>query len=95
MNGSPMTIDPTRLKQLAVSENGFVFDPYTGHTFTLNATGIAVLEGLKRGDSLEQIAAALSAGFDLDGSEDLARDVDDFVVRLCEHGLSARLEDGS
>ncbi len=55
MTGPPMTIDLTHLKQLAVSENGFVFDPYTGHTFTLNATGIAVLA--------EWLLADLLAGY--------------------------------
>src|SRR5205085_12462462 len=31
------------LKDLAISETGFVFDPYTGATFTTNATGHCVL----------------------------------------------------
>ena len=29
----------THLKDLALSDTGFVFDPYTGATFTTNATG--------------------------------------------------------
>jgi len=82
-----MSRDTSHLKQLAINENGFVFDPRTGHTFTLNATGLAVLEGLKRGAEAEEIVAELSATFELEGSEDLARDVDDFVARLREYAL--------
>jgi PqqD family protein of HPr-rel-A system len=90
-----MTFDASHLKQLAINDNGFVFDPHTGHTFTLNATGLAVLEALKRGELAEQIAEKLSADFDLDGSEDLGRDVEDFVARLQEYALIAANPEGS
>ena len=42
-----------RLRQLAVSDTGFVFDPQTGQSFTVNATGRLVLDCLKRSDGLE------------------------------------------
>ncbi|MBW2455116.1 MAG: HPr-rel-A system PqqD family peptide chaperone [Deltaproteobacteria bacterium] len=90
-----MSLNPSHLKQLAINDNGFVFDPRTGHTFTLNATGVAVLEALKRGEPIEQIAAELTESFELEGSEDLARDVDDFVARLREYALLASSPEGS
>ena len=82
-----MELDVSRLKQLAVNESGFVFDPLTGHTFTLNDTGIAVLQRLKDGSSPDAVADDIMELFELDGSEDVSRDVDDFVSRLREHGL--------
>ena len=38
--------DLNRLRDLALSDTGFVFDPCSGATFTVNATGLAVLKGL-------------------------------------------------
>lgn len=81
------TLDVSRLKQLAINESGFVFDPVTGHTFTLNETGLAVLRRLQEGADVDRIVAELTSQFELDGSEDLPRDVDDFVSRLHEQGL--------
>ena len=82
-----MTWDFSRLRQLAINDSGFVFDPLTGHTFTLNDTGLAVIRALKQGEDLDQIVAELGEGFELDGIEDIARDVEDFMGRLREHGL--------
>lgn len=82
-----MTLDVSRLRQLAINESGFVFDPLTGHTFTLNDTGLAVLQAIKQGQEPELVVEQLAEQFELDGSEDVARDVDDFLSRLREHGL--------
>jgi PqqD family protein of HPr-rel-A system len=82
-----MTLDFSRLRQLAINDSGFVFDPLSGHTFTLNDTGLAVVRALTHGASLDQIAAELGEAFELDGAEDVARDVEDFMSRLKEHGL--------
>ncbi len=82
-----MDLDTTRLRQLAVNESGFVFDPVTGHTFTLNDTGLTVLQALKQGTPFDELVDRLQEAFELDGSEDVARDVDDFLARLREHGL--------
>jgi PqqD family protein of HPr-rel-A system len=82
-----MALQVMRLRQLAVSDSGFVFDPLTGHTFTVNATGLAILAGLKAGRELDAIAAELAEAFEPEGGEDYQRDVDDFVLRLREHGL--------
>ncbi|MCA9625964.1 MAG: HPr-rel-A system PqqD family peptide chaperone [Myxococcales bacterium] len=75
------------LRQLAVSDAGFVFDPMSGHTFSVNPTGKQVLAMLKDGHDLEAITGALAEQFELEGGEDLTRDVEDFVARLREYGL--------
>ncbi len=80
-------MDVSRLRQLAVSDSGFVFDPVTGHTFTVNAAGLVVLGGLKEGLAADDIVSRLREELELDGSEDVGRDVDDFLARLREHGL--------
>jgi len=82
-----MTVDTTKLRQLAISDAGFVFDPMSGHTFSVNPTGRRVLSLLKEGQDTDAIAARLAEEFELEGGEDLARDVEDFLARLREHAL--------
>jgi PqqD family protein of HPr-rel-A system len=71
-----------RIRDLAVSETGFVFDPYSGATFTANATGLAILNALKDGADRAAIGEALEAEFDVLESADLSRDIDEFVGLL-------------
>ncbi len=55
--------DGGRIKQLAVSDTGFVFDPQTGQSFTVNRTGRLVLDCLKdlqEDEGLELAARQLS-----------------------------------
>jgi PqqD family protein of HPr-rel-A system len=80
-------LDPSRLRTLAISESGFLFDPVTGHTFNVNATGLSVIHALKSGKSEEEIRQELTEAFEQEGGEDVARDVEEFLDRLREHGL--------
>ncbi len=74
------------LQNLAISDSGFVFDPCSGATFTLNATGLAVLLALRDGLSLAAVVARLAERFE--GLGGAAReDVLDFVQMLRQHGL--------
>lgn len=80
-------LDTSRLRALAVSDAGFVFDPLTGHTYNLNASAVRVLAALKDGTAPDAIAAALADAFDVEPEADLARDVEEFISQLREHGL--------
>ena len=42
-------------KKLAISESGFVFDPTTGESFSLNETGAEILNLMRDGKSDEEI----------------------------------------
>lgn len=79
----------SKLFDLAVSDSGFVFDPYTGATFTVNATGLTILQGLKEGLEREALLAKLGDAFDVDGA-DLERDLDEFVGLLRQNHLVPR-----
>lgn len=60
--------DAGRIKQLAVSDTGFVFDPQTGQSFTVNRTGRIVLDCLKdlqEEEGLELASKQLSARCDV------------------------------
>ncbi len=77
------------LRDLALSETGFVFDPYTGATFTTNATGRCVLEALREDLSRAEIAERLRTRFapSADGPGDLDNDISEFIHLLRQHGV--------
>jgi len=75
-----------KLKDLAVSESGFVFDPYSGATFSVNASGLCLLEGLKDGLDRAGLLGRLEERFDTTGA-DLERDLDEFLTLLRHNGV--------
>lgn len=77
-----------RLKDLAVSDSGFVFDPYTGQSYSVNGTGLAILRALKEGADREAVVAGLAEHFDT-GAADLHRDLDEFLHLLRQSGILA------
>lgn len=76
-----------RLSQLALSDEGFVFDPQTGDSFQVSETGIAVLRALKEGRSDEEVAQQLVANFEV-SPEEARRDCTDFRSQLKNFGLA-------
>ncbi len=82
-----MAIQAAHLRELALSDSGFVFDPMTGHTFTVNPSGLRILRWLKDGVELEEVAHRLANDFEVQPGEDPARDVQDFLAQLRECGL--------
>lgn len=40
---------------LSINQNGFVFDPVTGESYTLNPTGLEMLSLLQEGKTREEI----------------------------------------
>ena len=70
-----------RLRSLALNPDGFAFDPTTGESYTLNGTGLIVLEGLREGLSPDEVAARLVERFEV-SEEEASRDVDDFLDHL-------------
>ncbi len=74
------------LSHLALSDNGFLFDSSTGHTYTLNSTGTSILKRLIRGLGIQQIITELAKEYDT-SDEVLARDFDQFFHFLKNLGL--------
>jgi hypothetical protein len=73
--------DATTLERLALSQSGFLFDPMSGHSFTLNETGVAVLEALQKNRDLRELRKVLIAEYDVDEST-LDRDLLEFLGSL-------------
>jgi hypothetical protein len=67
--------------ELTVNKEGFVFDPSGGEMFTINTTGLRILEGLKKQKSIVVIARELSRLFAVT-LEQVERDIFDFMSQL-------------
>ncbi len=76
----------SKLQRLAVNDEGFIFDPETGNSYTVNKTGLFIIKLLKEGKSEEEIVKALSEKFDV-SEEDARRDLVDFMEQLRLYGL--------
>lgn len=53
-------------KNIAVSESGFVFDPSTGESFSLNQVGLELVELLKQGEDFDVIKKKILEKYDVD-----------------------------
>ncbi len=71
---------------LALSENGFLFLPTTGETFTVNEMGKLILKYLQEGKDQQSIVDAITEEYDVE-AEDLQRDYLDFMGQLKQFQL--------
>lgn len=78
-----------KLLDLAISPTGFVFDPVNGATFTVNTTGVMLIEGIREGLGLDELIERVEERFER-GDADLRRDVLEFVRVLQDEGLLSR-----
>jgi hypothetical protein len=56
----------SKLNSLAISDNGFIFKPSTGESFTTNEIGLRIINFLKEGKSVEEIIQEITDEFDVD-----------------------------
>ena len=71
---------------IALSENGFVFNPTTGDSFTMNNTGKEVLMLIKEGKNLSQITELMLEKYDADKIT-IERYISDFLNDLSVNNL--------
>lgn len=73
-------------KNIAVSEEGFLFNPTTGDSFSTNGTGALIVRLLKQDKTLAEITEVICGEYDADRL--LAeRDVEEFASLLKEHSI--------
>ena len=86
--------DTTKLKNLLINDNGFAFDPSTGHTYNLSMTALAVIRMLKEGADDKTVLTRLTDTYDVTDSR-AVNDLDVFIGALCQYGLMvSRAETG-
>jgi hypothetical protein len=76
-----------RINQLAINDEGFVFDPMSGNSFTVNSTGISILEKLKAGREIAEIVTLIQDEF-TETTDQIEREVSDFIALLQSHNLT-------
>jgi PqqD family protein of HPr-rel-A system len=74
------------VKDIAISETGFVFDPFSGNTYTMNTTGLFIVRALREGLSEEEIATRLRNEFG-DVTHKVDEEVRDFLRAMRDFGL--------
>ncbi len=75
-----------KLERLAINDEGFIFDPETGNSYTVNQTGLFIIKLLKEGKNEEEIVKALTEEFEI-GEDEAKRDLVDFLEQLRLYGL--------
>jgi hypothetical protein len=73
-------------KNIAISESGFVFDPSSGESYSLNPIGTEILEYLKKDMSFEEIRSLVLEKYDVDQIT-FERYYYDFVNSLQQYNL--------
>jgi len=66
---------------IAVSESGFIFDPDTGESFSVNSTGKMILKLLAAEKSVQEILAIVQEEYEVD-EKSFIRTMDDFTHSL-------------
>ncbi len=74
-------------KNIAVSENGFLFDPNTGESFSLNETGKQILKMMKENKSEEEIADWFSENYEVDKTT-FENNFNDFITVLQNYRIT-------
>ncbi len=73
-------------KNIAISESGFVFDPNSGESFSLNPIGAEIIELLKNEKGSDEIQTMMLKKYDTDAAT-FERYFYDFMNMLEQYGL--------
>ncbi len=71
---------------IAVSNSGFIFNPDTGESFTVNPLGALIINSLKEGKSMSDITKELQNKYEIDPNT-LEKDTEDFLGLLKNFSL--------
>ena len=74
-------------KNIAISDSGFLFNPLSGDSYSVNGTGIEVIKLLRAGKNKEQIINELEKECRIDKNT-LEKDLNDFGSLLETFKLS-------
>ena len=73
-------------KNIATSENGFIFNPATGDSFSGNGMASEILLAMKNGQQEVQIKQEILQKYEV-SAEQLDKDWEDWIVQLKEANL--------
>jgi hypothetical protein len=73
-------------KNIAVSDEGFLFNPATGDSFSTNGIGSEIISLLKQDKSTSEIIEEISKNYDVDRLL-LERDLEEFTGLLKDYSI--------
>lgn len=73
-------------KNIATSEEGFLFNPTTGDSFSTNAIGAEIIMLMKKDIPLIQVVETICNKYDVDKSL-FERDIEEFSLQLKEYSI--------
>ena len=73
-------------KNIAISESGFMFNPATGDSYSVNQLATEVLGMLKTSQPMIEIKSALQDKYEVSEAS-LEEDLQDFIAHLQQLGL--------
>jgi len=73
-------------RNLAISENGFVFNPTTGDSFSVNELGALIINKIKEGKSEAEILEFITQEYDTEKAT-IEKDFNEFIKILSNHQL--------
>lgn len=66
---------------IAISESGFVFNPATGESFTVNPIGAEVIQLLKENKTIQEATEYIMERYNVDETS-VEKDLNDFIAML-------------
>lgn len=73
-------------KNIAISDEGFLFNPSTGDSFSTNPIGAELINLLKKNVSTEEIVEIICQKYDVDRLL-FERDLEDFTIQLKDFNI--------
>jgi hypothetical protein len=75
-----------KVSNLAISDNGFVFDPTTGYSYNTNEMGFFLLKLMEEGFERDEIITRIMDEYEV-SRDNLERDLDFFQLQMRSLGL--------
>ncbi len=73
-------------KNIAINDEGFLFNPSTGDSFSTNPIGAELINLLKKNISMEEIVEIICQKYDVDRLL-FERDLEDFTIQLKDFNI--------
>ena len=71
---------------IALSDSGFVFNPASGESYTVNPIGVEIIQLLKDGRSIAEVSEQILENYNTDITT-VDKDLNDFIVMLKQYSL--------
>jgi hypothetical protein len=73
-------------KDIAVSDSGFVFNPATGDSFSVNPIGMEIIKLMKEGKNLKEISSYIFDNYNVE-EKTIEKDLQDFNEMLQHYSI--------